>query len=148
MTTSTRTASATTSKGTVISINVAATRGFETKEEVSYCDGDNVVINVGHKTDKTEITLSFAGMTLTGFITTRRPSPSTPLFYGYFVTGKAVYPFEKEVFTAIENCKNEAIAESETDESWINYITRENARMESEKSYEAHVSKMNKAMSF
>jgi hypothetical protein len=116
-------------------------------KETSYCDGDNVEIMSPKKTNETTITLEFAGSKLTGEITRRRPSPTTPMFYGYFLSGHKVMPFDQSVYTAIEACQNAAIAEAETDESWIARMAAEQNADNEAKAYDKHVAMMAKAMS-
>ena len=141
MKTATKTATATTSRGTVINITATATRGFEMRDEVSFCDGDNVPVKVGHKTNDTDVTLEFAGKKLTGSISTRKPSPSTPDFFGYFLAddNKTVMPFDEGVYNVMLNCKNGAVKEAETDGSWIAQMAKEAENIKMNIEYDAHV---------
>jgi hypothetical protein len=131
-------AKATTQRGTVINITCTSERGFEMRKEVSFCDGDNVEINKGFETKKDNVNLIFADKNLNGHITTNRPSPTMPVFFGYFMANdnKTVLPLDKEVYETIENCKKEAISEAETDESYTaQQLKKAIARKEEEEYY-------------
>ena len=148
MKTATRKATVTTARGTEINITVTATRGAETKEENVYCDGYNVTVKKEVVTEKTNITLSFTGQTLSGCLTRKRPSPKTPVFYGYFLgdDDKTVMPFDENVYATIENCKNEAETEAETDGSYTEYAIRQEATLREDQEYDEHVKRVENMM--
>ena len=148
MKTSEKSVTVTTPRGNQIVVTAVSVRGNEMKEEVSYCDGDNVIIDRRVETKKDTLTLCFLsdGMTLTGYITTYR-SAGQPESYGYFISNNnKCLPLNEECYIAIENCQNAAMNEAEMDESYAELINTREVAERVEKEYQSHVNSVNNMM--
>ncbi len=148
MKTATKTTTVTTTRGSVISVTATSTRGFEMVNETSFCDGDNIEIKIGRKTNNDILTLEFPGMKLTGYLTTRKPSPTTPTFFGYFISDrdKKVLPLDADVYNAILASVIEAKKDAETDQTWIDQMSVEANQDKINREYDAHVKAVNNRM--
>ena len=129
-------------------ITVTATRGAETKEENVYCDGYNVTVKKEVVTEKNKHHPELYWADIVGCLTRKRPSPKTPVFYGYFLgdDDKTVMPFDENVYATIENCKNEAETEAETDGSYTEYAIRQRQPLREDQEYDEHVKRVENMM--
>ena len=148
MKTSTRTAAITTERGTVVNMTVTATRGFEIVNEVSFCDGDNINITRGQKTEKTETVLAINGKNYAGYFTTNMQKSDLKGCFGCFLAGNQPIGLSEAKYNELIAVVAEARKEAETDQSWIDYSERKAKADQASRQYDRHVAEMKKAMSY
>jgi len=142
MKTITKQTTVTTERGTVIEMTVTAVRGFEMVKEVAFCDGDNIEITKGKKTNETNIVLLINGKEYQGFLTDNW----SPVNKIAFVAGKAIIPLSKQNYDELMSVIIDAKEEAETDNTWIAKIDKEAKNVKIEQEYEAHVKALDKMM--
>lgn len=141
-----RSVQATTEKGTLLTLNVTVTRGFENVKETSFADGWNVDVTKGKVTNTTECVISANGTNYTGHFTTKVPSSMLKGCYGLFITSKQPLGLSREVYNILNNCVIEAVAEAETDESYQAYLDRKKAHYAAEAEYDRQTRLIDNAM--
>lgn len=141
-----RSVQATTEKGTLITLNVTAIRGFENVKETLFADGDNVEVTKGKVTNTTECVIGANGTTWTGYFTTNVPASMLKGCYGVFISPKQSLGYSEKVYNILNNCVTEAVAEAETDESYQAYLERKKAHYAAEAEYDRQTRLIDNAM--
>lgn len=142
MTTIIKTATATTEKGTLLTMTVTATRGWEKVNETVYSDGWNTEVEAMKETNETTIKIEAQGRTFTGHFNSGMFIPADYKKQGVFATfsfnGGTIGLSERvynELYSAVEAARKEA----ETDESWIKLQAKKAQAAAEEAEYDRHV---------
>jgi len=132
-------ATTTTEKGTVINMTVKVTRGWEKVTEHLYNDGWESDVEKMKEFNETTIVCEVRGQKYRGEFFTGMFVPTEYKRKGVYAIFANKIGMSERVYNELNTVIEAAIAEAETDESWIRLLAaREKARKEEEE-YDEHV---------
>jgi hypothetical protein len=142
MKTITKTASATTEKGTILSMVVTASRGWEKVKETIYSDGWNTEVETMKETNTTEITITAQGREFKGHFNTGVLVPADYRKQGVFATfsfGNGALGLSERVYNELNTVVEAAKAEAEADENWMKLQAKKAQAQKEVEEYDRHV---------
>lgn len=145
MKTITRTTTAVTEKGTVLNMTVVAKRGWEEATEPVWVD-ESVSFTSKKEVNETTIVLEANGQKYEGSFSTFVPDKYKSKGVYAIFAGKI--GLSERVYNELNAAREEAIAEAETDENWIEFQTLRAQSLKAEEEYQRHHRAVEKMMSY
>lgn len=129
---------ATTEKGTVLSLTITAKRGWEKVTEHLYNDGWESDIEKMKEINETVIVIEAKGVEYTGCFSTGILVPMEYKKQGVFAIFANKLGLSEEVYNELNSVCEEAKREAETDENWIALQAKKAQSIKEEEEYNRH----------
>jgi hypothetical protein len=146
MKTTTNTTTITTERCTVVKMTTTSIRSFDLVKEISFCDGDNVEIEIGKETIEDTTVLTINGKDYKGYFTTKMTANELKGCYGVFLAGRQPIGLSQVKYNELIDLVNATKKEAETDESWMKFKARELKAIKEEIEYDNHVKAVEEMM--
>lgn len=131
----TKTTTVTTEKGTVLNMTVIAKRGWEEATEPVWVD-ESINRTSKKEINNTTITIMVSGQKYEGSFSTFVPNEYKSKGVYAIFAGKI--GLSERVYNELNTAREEAIAEAETDENWIEYQALKAQSLKAEEEYQRH----------
>ena len=146
MKTITKKTTVTTERGTVINFKVTETRGYEKRESVSYCDGDNVSVSKMEVIDKTIMVAEINGTSYCGDFWVGMFLPDVYKKQGVFCVFAEKVGISETTYNKLKEVCDQAKQEAEADEDYQAYIAKRSAALAAEAQHEKDYKAIENAM--
>ena len=140
-----KTASATTERGSILSMTVVAKRGWEEATEPVWVD-ESVSFTSKKEENETTIVLEVNGQKYEGSFSTFVPEKYKK--QGVYALFASKIGLSRSVYDALIAVVNDAIKEAETDENWTEFQTLRAQSLKAEEEYQRHHRAVENMMSY